>query len=187
MATIRPHPSTPLLYQSSRWNYGSMNMSTCGFCLRSKTHEPNMGQERICEVGCPSPLWFGTHPTTNTAENTLYEPTTHVQLNFSLFQDGQPKTPSSDQFDEIMSLFAHCTSERDNALDSRAYFILSYLVTNNVFVVRIDDGPLDQRGWTYVRHTWRHRVGMHITNDHHMRNKAISRNKIGTSFEFLHC
>ena len=50
------------------------------------------------------------HPTTNTIEDTLYEPTTHVQLNFSLLQDGQPKTPSSDQFAQIMSLFPNCTS-----------------------------------------------------------------------------
>ena len=120
-------------------------MPSCGFCPRSTKDDSNKGQERICKIGCPSPLWFGTHPTTNTAEGTLYKPTTHVQLKFSLLQDGQPKTPSSNQFDEIMSLFAHCTSERDNTLDSRAYFILSYLVNINFSVVRIDDGPLNRR------------------------------------------
>ncbi|KAK0509095.1 hypothetical protein JMJ35_008466 [Cladonia borealis] len=153
-------------------------MPSCGFRPRSTKDESNMGQERICGIGCPSPLWFGTYPTTNTAEDTQYEPATHVQLNFSLLQDGQPKTPSSDQFDEIMSLFAHCTSERDNALDSRTYFIISYLVNNNVSVAH--QRPSLALESPDVRTSY---LAPQRRNAHH--GMAFRRNKIGTSFEFL--
>ena len=154
------------------------------FRLRSIKDEPNIGEEQICGIRHPSSLSFKMHPTTNTAEDTLYEPTPHVQLNFSLLQHGQPKTPSSDQFDKVMCLFAHCTSERDTALDSRACFILSCLKTNSrcqQFCRRASTIPASQD----AAHTWRHSVGMHTRNDRQKRNEVVRRNKIGTSFEFL--
>jgi hypothetical protein len=62
----------------------------------------------------PPPPAYDVPVTSNTSQFThegeRFEATTHVKLDFELFRSGEQRTPSTEQFRAIMSLFPTCIS-----------------------------------------------------------------------------